>query len=50
MPHGGKGVTGILLAGARTTSDNACKLQLVQRTIDAVLMEAKFASVPESHA
>ena len=47
MPRGGKAVTDILLAGAHTTSDNAFKLPLVQRTIDAVLMEAKSAARPE---
>jgi xanthine dehydrogenase YagS FAD-binding subunit len=30
-----------LLAGARTTGDNAFKLPLVQRTLQAVLAEAK---------
>jgi xanthine dehydrogenase YagS FAD-binding subunit len=48
MPRGGKAVTDILLAGARTASDNAFKLPLVRRTIDAVLMEAKSAARPEN--
>jgi xanthine dehydrogenase YagS FAD-binding subunit len=47
MPRGGKAVTDILLAGARTTSDNAFKPPLVQRTIDAILMEVKPAAHPE---
>lgn len=47
MPRGGKAVTDILLAGARTTDDNAFKVALVQRTIDAVLMEAKSAGQAE---
>jgi xanthine dehydrogenase YagS FAD-binding subunit len=43
LPRGGKAVTGILLANARTTNDNGFKLPLVQRTIDALLHEAKRA-------
>jgi xanthine dehydrogenase YagS FAD-binding subunit len=46
LPHGGRAVTDILLAGARTTNDNAFKVTLVQRTIDAVLMDAKLAAGP----
>jgi xanthine dehydrogenase YagS FAD-binding subunit len=41
LPQGGKAVTALLLAGARTTDQNAFKIPLVQRTIDAVLAEAK---------
>ncbi|MQA37025.1 FAD binding domain-containing protein [Rugamonas aquatica] len=41
MPNGGKAVAEQLLAGARTTADNAFKLTLVQRTLNAVLAEAK---------
>jgi len=41
MPHGGKAVAEQLLAGAKTTADNAFKLTLVQRTLGAVLAEAK---------
>jgi xanthine dehydrogenase YagS FAD-binding subunit len=41
LPQGGKMVTDLLLAGARTTDQNAFKIPLVQRTIDAVLAEAK---------
>lgn len=41
MPKGGKAVAEQLLAGAKTTPDNAFKLTLVQRTLNAVLAEAK---------
>jgi xanthine dehydrogenase YagS FAD-binding subunit len=41
MPRGAKAVTGQLLAGARTTHDNAFKLPLVERTLAAVFAEAK---------
>ena len=41
MPKGGKAVAEQLLAGAKTTNDNAFKLTLVQRTLNAVLAEAK---------
>jgi xanthine dehydrogenase YagS FAD-binding subunit len=41
MPRGSKSVTGQLLANARTTHDNAFKLPLVERTVAAVLAEAK---------
>jgi xanthine dehydrogenase YagS FAD-binding subunit len=41
MRHGAKAVTGRLLAGARPTNDNAFKLTLVERTLGAVLTEAK---------
>ena len=41
MSHGAKAVTARLLAGARTTRDNAFKLPLVERTLAAVLAEAK---------
>ncbi|WBS01157.1 xanthine dehydrogenase family protein subunit M [Pseudoduganella sp. SL102] len=41
LPRGGKAVTDQLLAGARTTEENAFKVVLVQRTIDAVLAEAR---------
>jgi xanthine dehydrogenase YagS FAD-binding subunit len=41
MPGGAKAVAEQLLAGARTTGDNAFKLPLVQRTLQAVLAEAK---------
>lgn len=41
LPRGGTGVAAKLLAGATPTHDNAFKLQLVQRTIDAALSQAK---------
>jgi xanthine dehydrogenase YagS FAD-binding subunit len=41
LPGGAKAVAEQLLAGARTTGDNAFKLPLVQRTLQAVLAEAK---------
>jgi xanthine dehydrogenase YagS FAD-binding subunit len=41
LPRGAKAVTARLLAGARTTRDNAFKLPLVERTLGAVLAEAK---------
>ena len=41
LPRGAKAVVDQLLAGARTTHDNAYKLPLVQRTLAAVLAEAK---------
>lgn len=43
LPRGGKAVTAQLLADARTTDDNGFKVPLVQRTIDAVLYDAKRA-------
>jgi xanthine dehydrogenase YagS FAD-binding subunit len=47
LPRGGQAVTDILLAGARTTNENAFKVPLVQRTIDALLVEAKSAARSE---
>lgn len=41
MPKGAKAVTARLLAGAKPTTDNAFKVPLVERTIGAVLAEAK---------
>ena len=41
MPSGAKAVTAQLLAGARTTHDNAFKLPLAERTLASVLTEAK---------
>lgn len=41
MAHGAKAVTAVLLAGATPTSDNAFKLPLVERTLAAVLVEAR---------
>src|SRR4051795_8330421 len=41
MPRGAKPVAERLLAGARTTDDNAFKVPLVERTLASVLAEAK---------
>ncbi|SMH62271.1 FAD binding domain-containing protein [Azospirillum agricola] len=41
MPRGAKAVAARLLAGAKPTDDNAFKLPLVERTLGAVLAEAK---------
>ena len=41
MPRGAKAVAEQLLAGARTTHENAFKLPLAERTLAAVLAEAK---------
>ncbi|MEN2785961.1 xanthine dehydrogenase family protein subunit M [Sphingomonas qilianensis] len=41
LPRGAKAVTAKLLAGARPTEDNAFKVTLVERTLGAVLAEAK---------
>jgi xanthine dehydrogenase YagS FAD-binding subunit len=41
MPHGTKAVTAQLLAGAKPTPENAFKLRLAERTLGAVLTEAK---------
>ena len=43
LPRGGKAVTAVLLADAKTDNDNGFKVPLVQRTIDAVLDDAKRA-------
>ncbi|USX24170.1 xanthine dehydrogenase family protein subunit M [Oxalobacteraceae bacterium OTU3CINTB1] len=43
MARGGKAVAAQLLAGAKTTQENAFKITLVQRTIESVLAEAKKA-------
>ena len=37
LPQGGQAATTLLLAGARTTEENAFKVVLVQRTLDAIL-------------
>lgn len=47
LPNGGKAVTSVLLADARTTNDNGFKVPLVQRTIDAVLYDAKHGKQPK---
>jgi xanthine dehydrogenase YagS FAD-binding subunit len=41
MKQGGAAVTEQLLAGARVTNENAFKVPLVQRTLDAILAEAR---------
>lgn len=41
MPRGAKAVTAQLLAGAKPTHENAFKLPLVERTLGAVLAEAR---------
>ena len=41
LPRGGKAVVDQLLAGAKTTEENAFKIPLVQRTLDGVLADAK---------
>jgi xanthine dehydrogenase YagS FAD-binding subunit len=41
MPHGAKAVTDRLLAGAKTTQENAFQVPLVQRTLSAVLAAAR---------
>lgn len=43
MPRGAKAVTAKLMAGAKPTDDNAFKVKLVERTLAAVLSEAKAA-------
>jgi xanthine dehydrogenase YagS FAD-binding subunit len=40
-PGGAKAVTARLLAGAKPTSENAFKLPLVERTLGAMLNEAR---------
>lgn len=41
LPRGAKAVTAKLLAGAKTTHENAYKLPLVERTLASVLAQAK---------
>lgn len=41
LPHGAKAATARLLAGAKPTNENAFKITLVERTLDAVLHEAR---------
>jgi len=43
MPQGAQAVTAQLLAGARTTEDNAFKVPLVQRTLASVMADARKA-------
>jgi CO/xanthine dehydrogenase FAD-binding subunit len=42
-PQRAKAVAGLLLAGAKPTDDNRFKLKLVERTLGAVLADAKEA-------
>jgi xanthine dehydrogenase YagS FAD-binding subunit len=44
LPRGSEAVAAKLLAGARPTSDNAFKLRLVQRTLAAVMADAKASA------
>lgn len=44
LPQGAKAAAAHLLAGARTTEDNAFKLPLVERTLAAVLAQARSAA------
>ena len=41
MKQGAKAVTDVVLRGAKTTDQNAFKVVLVERTVDAVIKEAK---------
>jgi xanthine dehydrogenase YagS FAD-binding subunit len=41
LPNGAKAVTAKLLAGAKTSHENAYKLPLVERTLASVLAQAK---------
>lgn len=43
LPMGARAVVGKLLAGAKTTPENAFKIKLVERTLASVLAEAKGA-------
>jgi xanthine dehydrogenase YagS FAD-binding subunit len=43
MPRGAKAVAAPLLAGAKTTPENAFKLKLVERTLGAAMAQAKGA-------
>jgi xanthine dehydrogenase YagS FAD-binding subunit len=43
MPRGARAVTDQLLAGARTTIENAFKVPLVQRTLASLLADARKA-------
>ena len=43
MPRGAEGFAAALLAGARTTEDNAFKVPLATRTIAAIIADAKAA-------
>jgi xanthine dehydrogenase YagS FAD-binding subunit len=41
LPRGARAVTERLLAGAKPTHDNAFKVPLVERTLGAVISEAR---------
>jgi xanthine dehydrogenase YagS FAD-binding subunit len=41
MPQGAQAVASGLLAGSRTTEDNAFKVPLVERTLAAIIADAK---------
>ena len=43
LPRGAKSVATRLMAGAKPTHDNEFKLTLVERTLEAVLAEARSA-------
>ncbi|HEX8484058.1 xanthine dehydrogenase family protein subunit M [Sphingomonas sp.] len=43
LPHGAKAVAAQLLSGAKPTEDNAFKIPLVERTLAAVIAEARTA-------
>ena len=43
MPRGAQAFAGALLAGARTTEDNAFKLPLVERTLASIIADAQTA-------
>lgn len=45
LPQGAKAVASRLLAGARPTDDNAFKIPLVERTLGAVMADARNAKV-----
>jgi xanthine dehydrogenase YagS FAD-binding subunit len=44
MPHGARAVATQLLAGAKPTNENAFKLRLVERTLAAVMADAKASA------
>jgi xanthine dehydrogenase YagS FAD-binding subunit len=44
MPHGSKAVATQLLAGAKPTRDNTFKLRLIERTLAAVMADAKASA------
>jgi xanthine dehydrogenase YagS FAD-binding subunit len=44
MPRGAKAVAAQLLDGARPTSANAFKLRLVERTLAAVMADARASA------